>query len=141
MKKIYLIVVLVVLTSCFDNVYINGNLDGMWQLQKVENISNSTIEYPRDIYYSFQRNLTFISRMNETEKEVRYLGNLYYDSEEGVVSICGFRKFNDEKLVATTEILCQFMLFDLETVFFIEKLDKKQLIMNSGVYTYYFRRW
>ena len=142
MKKcIYILVIFVALTSCFDNVYINGDLDGMWQLQKVENVSNATIEYPRDIYYSFQRNLTFISRMNETEKEVRYLGNLYYDSEEGTVTIGGFRKFNDEKLVATMEILRQFMLFDLETVFVVEKLDKKQLIMNCGVYTYYLRRW
>ena len=140
-KSIYIIALLFALTSCLDNVYINGDLDGMWQLQKVENVSNTTIEYPCDIYYSFQRNLTFISRMNETDVAVRYLGNLYYNSKEGSVTINGLRKFTDEKQIATTEILRQFMLFDLESVFIIKKMDKKQLIMNCGSYTYYLQRW
>ena len=85
--------------------------------------------------------MTFISRMNETDVAVRYLGNLYYNSKEGSVTINGLRKFTDEKQIATTEILRQFMLFDLESVFIIRKMDKKQLIMSSGSYTYYLQRW
>ena len=128
------------LASC-DNVYINGDLDGMWQLKMVENNNDASTTYPKNIYYSFQRNLTFISRPDETNNPLRYLGNLYYDEQEKSVTINGLRNFPYEKYVATLNDLKQFMIFDTNTTFNIIELDNEQLIMEWNNYRYYLIRW
>ena len=128
------------LASC-DNVYINGDLDGMWQLKMVENNNDASTTYPKNIYYSFQRNLTFISRQDETNNPLRYLGNLYYDEQEKSVTINGLRNFPYEKYVATLNDLKQFMIFDTNTTFNIIELDNEQLIMDWNNYRYYLIRW
>lgn len=140
-KVIYILLVLVSMLAACDKVYINGDLDGMWQLKKVENTNESAVEYPKDIYYSFQRNLTFISKQNETDIPLRYLGNLYYSEQDKSVTINGLRNFPDEAYVATLDDLKQFMLFDTNIIFKISTLDKEQLIMEYGNYRYYLRRW
>ena len=127
--------------SACDKIYINGDLDGMWKLQKVENISDATVEYPQEIFYSFQRNLTFISKQNETDTPLRYLGNMYYSKEENCVTINGLRNFPNEQYVATLNDLKQFMIYDTDLIFNIITLDNKQLIMECGGYRYCLIRW
>lgn len=143
MKKhihIFIILLTTMLSAC-DKVYINGDLDGMWQLQKVENSENNTAEYKQNIYYSFQRNLTFISKQNETDVPLRYLGNLYYSEQDKSVTINGLRNFPNEKYIATLDDLKQFMIFDINTTFKILELDNEQLIMEHKNYRYYLKRW
>ncbi len=143
MKKnihIFILLATIMLSAC-DNVYINGDLDGMWQLQKVENTEDNSVEYKQEIYYSFQRNLTFISKQNETDVPLRYLGNLYYSEQDNSVTINGLRNFPNEKYVATLDDLKQFMIFDIDITFNILKLDNEQLIMEYKNYRYYLKRW
>ena len=143
MKKhihIFIILLTTMLSAC-DKVYINGDLDGMWQLQKVENSEDNTVEYKQEIYYSFQRNLTFISKQNETDVPLRYLGNLYYSEQDKSVTINGLRNFPNEKYIATLDDLKQFMIFDINTTFKILELDNEQLIMEHKNYRYYLKRW
>lgn len=140
-KTIYLFIIVTALVSCCDNVYTNGDLDGMWQLQTVEDMDKKSVQYPKDIYYSFQRNLTFISRMNETDIPLRYLGNMYYNNDKSTVNINGLRNFPNETLIATKEILEQFMIFDTDVTFTIKTLDNKQLIMDYNRYRYTLKRW
>lgn len=143
MKKhihIFIILLTTMLSAC-DKVYINGDLDGMWQLQKVENSEDNTAEYKQEIYYSFQRNLTFISKQNETDAPLRYLGNLYYSEQDKSVTINGLRNFPNEKYIATLDDLKQFMIFDINTTFKILELDNEQLIMEHKNYRYYLKRW
>lgn len=143
MKKhihIFIILLTTMLSAC-DKVYINGDLDGMWQLQKVENSEDNTAEYKQNIYYSFQRNLTFISKQNETDVPLRYLGNLYYSEQDKSVTINGLRNFPNEKYIATLDDLKQFMIFDINTTFKILELDNEQLIMEHKNYRYYLKRW
>lgn len=127
------------LSGC-DKVYINGDLDGMWKLQKVE-YNDTKTEYPQEIYYSFQRNLTFVSKQNETNSPLRYLGNLYYNEKNKEIAINGFRNFPNEEYVATVDDLEQFKIFDTNTIFNILTLDKKQLIMECNNNRYYLTRW
>ena len=143
MKKhihIFIILLTTMLSAC-DKVYINGDLDGMWQLQKVENSEDNTAEYKQEIYYSFQRNLTFISKQNETDVPLRYLGNLYYSEQDKSVTINGLRNFPNEKYIASLDDLKQFMIFDINTTFKILELDNEQLIMEHKNYRYYLKRW
>jgi hypothetical protein len=138
MKKGILILsaILTMLVSC-DKVYINGELDGMWQLQRVE--SGETAKYPLDIYYSFQRHLVQISENYEEGLPLRYLGNMEYNGETLIMS--GFRKFLEEDIVATEKELEHFFLYDTLTVFKVEKLDEEQLILSSNRGRYYLVKW
>ena len=137
MKRFFLILMLVPMFVACDKVYINGELDGMWQLQCVERADG--VEYPMDIYYSFQRHLTFVSKHYEEKQPLRFLGNLSYYSD--TVTVSGFRKFLEEENVASLETLSDFYLYADTTIFVIERLDEDYLVMSSRDGKYSLRRW
>ena len=136
-KSIITILLCIVAMTACDKAYINGDLDGMWKLQQVE--SGSSTHHPTDIYYSFQRHLTQISKHYEEKLPLRYLGNLYYHGDTIIMS--GFRKFLEEENVASPDILEGFHLYNDSTVFIIEKLNDETLIMSSDDRRYTLRKW
>ena len=137
MKRYFLILFFAMMFVACDKVYINGELDGMWQLQRVERAGE--IYLPQNIYYSFQRHLTFVSEHYEEELPLRYLGNLCYSGDTVVMS--GFRKFLEEHIVASPAMLSGFYLYADTTVFVIERLNDENLIMSSGEGRYTLRKW
>lgn len=138
MKRIILIlsVITATLLSC-DKVYINGDLDGMWQLQKVE--FSDSAAYPQDIYYSFQRHLVQVSENYEEGLPLRYIGDLDYTGDTLIIS--GFRKFLEEEIVAGMNELERFFLYDTVTVFKVEVLDDSQLTLRSNRALYTLKKW
>ena len=138
MKRIILIlsVITATLLSC-DKVYINGDLDGMWQLQKVE--FSDSAAYPQDIYYSFQRHLVQVSENYEEGLPLRYIGDLDYTGD--TLRISGFRKFLEEEIVAGINELERFFLYDTVTVFKVEVLDDSQLTLRSNRALYRLKKW
>lgn len=138
MKRIILIlsVITATLLSC-DKVYINGDLDGMWQLQKVE--FSDSAAYPQDIYYSFQRHLVQVSENYEEGLPLRYIGDLDYTGD--TLRISGFRKFLEEEIVAGMNELERFFLYDTVTVFKVEVLDDSQLTLRSNRALYRLKKW
>lgn len=138
MKRIILIlsVITATLLSC-DKVYINGDLDGMWQLQKVE--FSDSAAYPQDIYYSFQRHLVQVSENYEEGLPLRYIGDLDYTGD--TLRISGFRKFLEEEIVAGMNELERFFLYDTVTVFKVEVLDDSQLTLRSNRALYTLKKW
>ncbi len=138
MKKsiLALAVTLTALVSC-DKVYINGDLDGMWQLQKVE--KGDTVEHPQGIYYSFQRHMAQIGKYYDEGIPLRYLGNLYYSGD--TLTMSGFRKFLEEEKECTAEELKMFYVFSDSATFIIEKLGDEVLIMKNGERRYSLRKW
>ena len=137
MKRLFIILFSALMFVACDKVYINGDLDGMWQLQRVER--GGEIAAPVDIYYSFQRHLTFVSKHYDEEMPLRYLGNLHYSGDTVVMS--GFRKFLEEEIVATVDALSGFYLYSDSTVFVVERLDDETLVMRSSDGRYTLRRW
>ena len=137
MKRLFIILFSALMFVACDKVYINGDLDGMWQLQRVER--GGEIAAPVDIYYSFQRHLTFVSKHYDEELPLRYLGNLHYSGDTVVMS--GFRKFLEEEVVATADALSGFYLYSDSTVFVVERLDDETLVMRSSDGRYTLRRW
>ena len=137
MKRLFIILFLALMFVACDKVYINGDLDGMWQLQRVER--GGEIAVPVDIYYSFQRHLTFVSKHYDEEMPLRYLGNLHYSGDTVVMS--GFRKFLEEENIASPDILEGFHLYNDSTVFIIEKLNDETLIMRNEERRYTLRKW
>lgn len=138
MKRVILIlsVITATLLSC-DKVYINGDLDGMWQLQKVE--FSDSAAYPQDIYYSFQRHLVQVSENYEEGLPLRYIGDLDYTGD--TLRISGFRKFLEEEIVAGMNELERFFLYDTVTVFKVEVLDDSQLTLRSNRALYTLKKW
>ena len=137
MKRFFIILFAAMMFVACDKVYINGDLDGMWQLQCVERGGEAVA--PVDIYYSFQRHLTFVSKHYDEEIPLRYLGNLHYSGDTVVMS--GFRKVLEEDIVATADALAGFYLYSDSTVFVVERLDDEILVMRSGDGCYTLRRW
>lgn len=139
MKKALTTIIATLLLVACDKVYINGDLDGMWQLQKVEKDSN--IEYPERIYYSFQRHMVQVGKYYENAEQLpkRYLGEMNYCGNTLVVY--NFREFGKEENAATTDILQEYFLYDAQTEFSIEKLDEDYLIMKSDKATYILEKW
>ena len=137
MKRFFIILFAAMMFVACDKVYINGDLDGMWQLQRVER--GDEVVAPVDIYYSFQRHLTFVSKHYDEEMPLRYLGNLHYSGDTVVMS--GFRKFLEEDIVATADALAGFYLYSDSTVFVVERLDDEILVMRSSDGRYTLRRW
>lgn len=140
MKKIItsLTTAIILLSSCVDNVYINGNLDGMWKLQKIEESGKEPL-YPLNIFYSFQRNLSFLSLTYEEKLPERLLGNLSYEKEKSI-TLWGFRNVYGEKEITMQE-LNKYMIFNEYTTFTIEKIDSKQLIMHNNGRCYHLEKW
>ncbi|MBR6691367.1 MAG: lipocalin-like domain-containing protein [Bacteroidaceae bacterium] len=138
MKRVILILSVITATflSC-DKVYINGDLDGMWQLQKVE--FSDSAAYPQDIYYSFQRHLVQVSENYEEGLPLRYIGDLDYTGD--TLRISGFRKFLEEEIVAGMNELERFFLYDTVTVFKVEVLDDSQLTLRSNRALYTLKKW
>ena len=139
MKKLSLILsIALVLASCdIDKVYINGDLDGMWQLQQIE--SADTLIKPQGVYYSFQRHMAQVSKHYEEEIPLRFIANLDYSGKE--ISIYGMRRFLEEEKLPTKEELKILYLPSDSITFKILTIGKENLIISCKDCTYSLRRW
>lgn len=135
-RLLIFLMALAALASC-DKVYINGDLDGMWQLQRVETCD--TTEYPQGIYYSFQRHMVQVGQYYSEGVPLRYLGELEYKKDS--LTIGGFRKFLEEEKTATEDILATFYLYDKKSAFKIDRLDDEMLVLRSNRGLYTLRKW
>lgn len=137
-KNIFIIVTTSILTLCAcDKVYINGELDGMWNLHSVE--SDGTTIYPEAIYYSFQRHLTQISKHYDIGLPLRYLGNLRYTGDS--VIMWGFYIHPLETHAATLEDLAQFHIYNDTAAFKVNRLNEEMLILQEKERIYTLYKW
>ena len=137
MKKTAIILMLAAILAACDKVYINGDLDGMWKLQQVEQGEES--HRPTDIYYSFQRHMAQVSKHYDEKPPLRFIGHMTYRGD--TITMSGFRKYLEEHRVCSPEELKMFHLHSDSTIFTIEKLDDDILIMKNDVGKYILRKW
>ena len=138
-RRIYYIFTLILtfsLTAC-DHYLINGQLDGLWQLQTIErNNPDTIISNEGDLFYSFQRHTVLVGDYNNPNELIGHLKNEQYD--------CLFERIGDsivmeefhlyykrEHLPYDTTRLKRFGLYDKRNVFYIEELTSKRLILRS----------
>ena len=137
MKKIiYILLVSTTLIAC-DKVYINGDLDGMWKLKSVTYPDSTS--YPGDIFYSFQRHLTQLTKDNDSDLPIRFLGNLSYIGN--TITMSKFYSFPQEPFAATLSHLKEFHLYSDSTIFNIVTLNDETLVMTSDGRTYTLQKW
>lgn len=139
MKKILLIfsIILLTLSSC-DKAFVNGDLDGMWRLERVVYDGEDIV--PQRIYYSFQRHIVMFGKYYEEASPFLYMANFSY--EDGVLSMDTFKEYPGIEDVCDAAALESMYIYSPEgVVFSVEKLNESNLIMSTDDRVYYFRKW
>ena len=145
MKRLAIILFSAVILSACDRIYINGALDGMWQLQLVEE-NDGTTAHPHRIYYSFQQHLAKVSQHYEYELPYRFLCNLDYTGDS--IKMKDFIRFEDDrnypdKIAGNVpqETLDIFYIESDPTAFKILTLNDEMLILQSKNRKYTLQKW
>ena len=136
-KHVYRIILLLVVmfTSSCESYHIHGDLDGFWQATSIENKESGEITYCNgDIYYSFQRDLVLISYISPTIPTGKMKENYiaYFAHENDSIAMTDFRIYSaPDGAQAPLVKLEKFGLHETFNTFFVEKLDRSSLILNS----------
>lgn len=137
LKKLLYICLLLLALSC-EKIFINGNLDGMWRLQSVED--ESTIVYPDSIFYTFQRHLVMAGIYSETELPKNwYMGCFTYHGDSIVMN--NFYRYPGTDGVRVPEELRNLHIYDTIVGFKVEQLGDEVLVLSEADRKYSFRKW
>lgn len=137
LKKLLYICLLLLALSC-EKIFINGNLDGMWRLQSVED--ESTIVYPDSIFYTFQRHLVMAGIYSETELPKNwYMGCFTYYGDSIVMN--NFYRYPGTDGIRVPEELRNLHIYDTIVGFKVEQLGDEVLVLSEADRKYSFRKW
>lgn len=137
LKRIIYICLLLLVLSC-ERIFINGELDGMWRLERVE--SEADVVYPDSIFYSFQRHLVMMGIYSETEHPKNfYMGCFSYDGNNIVMD--NFYRYPGMDGVCVPEELGNLFIYDVTANFKVENIDNKKLVLSSFGREYTFTKW
>ena len=137
LKRIIYICFLLLFLSC-ERIFINGELDGMWRLERVE--SEADVVYPDSIFYSFQRHLVMMGIYSETEHPKNfYMGCFSYDGNNIVMD--NFYRYRGMDGVCVPEELENLYIYDVTANFKVENIDNKKLVLSSFGREYTFTKW
>lgn len=135
--KYFVVVLLLVLASC-DKAFENGELDGMWRLERVE--MNDAELFPENIYFSFQRHLVMLGAYYEQASPLLYMAE--FDYLDGAITMQCFYKHPGIDGECSMEDLAMYYIFNSVEVFYVDVLNDKTLLMHTGDgRSYSFRRW
>lgn len=137
LKKILYVCLLLLAMSC-EKIFINGDLDGMWRLQSVED--ENVVVYPDSIFYTFQRHLVMMGIYSETELPKNwYMGCFFYDDDSIVMN--NFYRYPGTDGICVPEELKNVHIYDTIVGFKVEHLDDKVLVLSESDRKYSFRKW
>ena len=139
-KKSLLYIIAIVVSflqfSC-EKIYINGDLDGMWKLEKV--VKGDCVEYPANICYSFQRHLVMLGEYYAEGFPDYYMAEFDYVGD--MLTMTKFYKYPGRDDICDMEELKKYYIFSDTVEFVVDKLDNEILLMHTGSHEYHFRKW
>lgn len=137
MKKILYVCLLLLLLSC-ERIFINGELDGMWRLRRVDN--GVVVEHPDSIFYTFQRHLVMLGIYSETEHPKNwYMGCFEYEGDSIVMN--NFYRYPGTDGIRVPKELENLYIFDTVAKFKVEHLSNDMLLLSSSDVEYTFEKW
>ncbi|MBR5851260.1 MAG: lipocalin-like domain-containing protein [Bacteroidaceae bacterium] len=137
MKKILYICLLFLLLSC-ERIFINGELDGMWRLRRVDN--GVVVEHPDSIFYTFQRHLVMMGIYSETEHPKNwYMGCFEYDGDSILMN--NFYRYPGTDGIRVPKELENLYIYDTIAKFKVEHLSNDMLLLSSSDVEYTFEKW
>lgn len=138
-RRFYHILTFIIISSftACDNYLINGQLDGIWQLQTIErNNPDTIISNEGDLFYSFQRHTVLVGDYINPGEHVGQLKTEQYD--------CLFERIGDSIMMQEFQLyymrenqpydttkLKKFGLYEKKNAFRIEELTIKRLRLRS----------
>jgi hypothetical protein len=142
MKNAYIFIALSLMFALFscDKAFENGELDGMWKLQKVElQGENGSVCTPEGIYYSFQRHLVLLGEYYPEAAPQLYMAK--FEHKGGVITMNDFYEHPGIEGICSMEALEKYFIFDGIMKFKVRGLNDKALHLESDYGNYYFVRW
>ena len=137
LKKILYICLLFLLLSC-ERIFINGELDGMWRLRRVDN--GVVVEHPDSIFYTFQRHLVMMGIYSETEHPKNwYMGCFEYDGDSILMN--NFYRYPGTDGIRVPKELENLYIYDTIAKFKVEHLSNDMLLLSSSDVEYTFEKW
>lgn len=135
------ITIVLCLTSCKDNYYIENNLHGLWQIISVEKLAtNEVIEAQGELYYAFQRNMVALchKQINVPEVIERYIAHfdLFETDSVGMgdfrFSTSGEGDKNNQETKVPLDYLHRFGLYQDYTIFHMQQLKGKMILTSDS---------
>lgn len=137
LRKILYICLILLTVSC-ERIFINGDLDGMWRLERVE--TADAVVFPESIFYSFQRHLVMIGIYSETEHPKNfYMGCFVYENDSIIMD--NFYRYPGMSGDCVPEELANLYIYDTTAEFKVEKISNDILHLSSFGIKYTFRKW
>ena len=135
-KLLIYLVIPFILTSC-EKIYIIGDLDGMWKLEKV--VKGDSVEYPANICYSFQRHLVMLGEYYDEEFPDYYMAE--FDYTDSIITMTKFYKYPGRDDICDMEELKEYYIFSDTMVFVVDYMNSERLLMHTEERDYFFEKW
>lgn len=135
-KLLIYLVIPFILISC-EKIYINGDLDGMWKLEKV--VKGDSVEYPANICYSFQRHLVMLGEYYAEGFPDYYMAEFDYVGD--TLTMTKFYKYPGRDDICDMEELKEYYIFSDTMVFVVDNMNSERLLMHTEERDYYFEKW
>ena len=126
MKRYIIAVLLILIVSACGKTPINGDLDGRWQILKIEYVSGEE-ETPERAYYSVALHTINLMQVGVTSQT----GNMEYTGDSLFV----------EMPVSKIEDLLPFGMNDTKQHFGVKELTSKHLVLQSDYARLEFRKF
>lgn len=126
MKKGVIFTLLILLISACGKMPINGDLDGRWQIMKIEYASGEE-ETPERAYYSVALHTINLMQVGVTKQT----GNMEYTGDSLFVTMP----------ISTVEDLLPFGMNGTEQRFGVKELSSKHLVLQSDYARLEFRKF
>ena len=134
MKKIFYIItaVLSLLVSCTIETSDNGDLDGMWLLERMDSLSNNAITTfdEHKITWSFQYDLLQLSNLHDKPVIYRFERT---DDKLILNNPSMFDRTLGDTLVTDVEVLRQFGVNAIYESYYIKSLSKNDMVLESSL--------
>lgn len=136
-KIVFLFIILLSLSAC-DKAFVNGDLDGMWRLERV--VQGGKDILPENIYFSFQRHIVMFGRYYAEGTPFLYMGSFSHESDR--IAMNGFKEYPGIDDVCDEVALESLFIYNAAgEVFNVELLGRENMVLVSGDRVYYFRKW
>lgn len=135
-KLLIYLVIPFILISC-EKIYINGDLDGMWKLEKV--VKGDSVEYPANICYSFQRHLVMLGEYYAEGFPDYYMAEFDYVGD--TLTMTKFYKYPGRDDICDMEELKEYYIFSDTMVFVVDYMNSERLLMHTEERDYFFEKW
>ena len=147
MKKtiytLFICMMVTMMTSCSwfetDNA---GDLEGLWHLRSVENLSDGTVtDYSKKrIYWAFQKKLLEMQDKDNNTASIlwRFAHN---DSRLILTQPYRYDRENGDEPLESTELLLPYFIDNLEEEFYIDHLGSGTMLLTSPTVRMSFRKF